>query len=82
MDNMQIKIAAESNIGLRRNNNEDRFAICPSLAAAQWNGTCAETSLPDRTDGAMIVMADGMGDIAAEFHARVKKITEALKYNP
>ena len=26
--------------------------------------------------------ADGMGDIAAEFHARVKKITEALKYNP
>lgn len=65
MDNMQIKIAAESNIGLRRNNNEDRFAICPSLAAAQWNGTCAETSLPDRTDGAMIVMADGMGDMNA-----------------
>lgn len=33
MDNMQIKIAAETNIGLRRSNNEDRFAICPSLAA-------------------------------------------------
>ncbi len=80
MDNMQIKIAAETNIGLRRSNNEDRFAICPSLAAANWETQCAEVSLPDQTDGAMIVVADGMGDMNAGEVAADITVQTFIKY--
>lgn len=65
MDTMRIRLAAETNIGLRRRNNEDKVAICPMLSKGDWSLDHADAELTNDTYGSMIVMADGMGDMNA-----------------
>ena len=61
MSNMRFKLAAGTNVGLIRQNNEDNFIVCPDLSASQWlipqNGDYAELG----PYGALLVVADGMG---------------------
>ena len=58
---MDIQIAAKTDVGLVRKNNEDSFVVCADLSAPDW--TCHETSEPIRLGkyGSLLVVADGMG---------------------
>ena len=61
MSEMKYKIAAGTNAGLIRQNNEDNFVVCPDLTSSDWR-------IPQVSDyadlgefGALLVVADGMG---------------------
>ena len=83
MDTMKIRMAAETNIGLRRRNNEDKVVICPSLSAGNWSLRFADTELNDGSFGAMLVMADGMGDMnAGEVAADIATETVVKYFSP
>lgn len=65
MSTVDFKLAAGTNVGLYRKNNEDNFIVCPDLATSQW-------LLPQGGDyavlgeyGALLVVADGMGGMNA-----------------
>ena len=65
MTNVRFKLAAGTNVGLYRNNNEDNFIVCPDLTTSQW-------LLPQGSDdvalgdyGILLVVADGMGGMNA-----------------
>lgn len=61
MSEIKYKIAAGTNVGLIRKNNEDNFVVCPDLTSSDWR-------IPQVSDyadlgefGALLVVADGMG---------------------
>ena len=61
MSEVRFKLAAGTNVGLIRTNNEDNFVVCPDLSTSQW-------LIPQDGDyavlgelGALLVVADGMG---------------------
>ena len=58
---MKFKLAAGTNVGLIRQNNEDNFVVCSDLSKSNW--MIPQTS--DYTDlgeyGVLLVVADGMG---------------------
>lgn len=65
MSTVEFKLAAGTNVGLFRKNNEDNFIVCPDLTASQW-------LIPQGNDyaelgpyGALLVVADGMGGMNA-----------------
>jgi len=65
MATVDFKLAAGTNVGLYRKNNEDNFIVCPDLASSQW-------LLPQSNDyvalgecGTLLVVADGMGGMNA-----------------
>ena len=65
MSEVKFKLAAGTNVGLYRQNNEDNFIGCPDLADGQW-------LIPQNEDfealgpyGALLVVADGMGGMNA-----------------
>lgn len=61
MSEVRFKLAAGTNVGLIRTNNEDNFVVCPDLSTSEW-------LIPQDGDyavlgelGALLVVADGMG---------------------
>ena len=61
MSEVKFKLAAGTNVGLIRTNNEDNFVVCPDLSTSQWlipqDGEFADLG----PYGALLVVADGMG---------------------
>lgn len=58
---MKIKIAATTDIGKERTNNEDAFIICPDLSQQVWSHSETPTYIPCSKYGTLLVVADGMG---------------------
>jgi protein phosphatase len=58
---MKINISATTDVGCNRENNEDAFAFCPDLAAPDWRQKRTGGYLPLDAQGALLIVADGMG---------------------
>ncbi|MBR0494244.1 MAG: serine/threonine-protein phosphatase [Muribaculaceae bacterium] len=58
---MKIKIASRLDIGKRRENNEDALAYCANLSEPEWREDDMCAYLPLGENGALAVVADGMG---------------------
>lgn len=59
---VKYEIAAGTNVGLVRKNNEDNFVVCPDLKKADWRIPQAGSPYTDLGEfGALLVVADGMG---------------------
>lgn len=58
---MKIRIAAVTDIGKERTNNEDAFVFCPDLERQDWSQSETQTYISLGRLGALIVVADGMG---------------------
>ena len=58
---MKIKIAATTDIGKERTNNEDAYIICPDLSRQDWAQSETPTYISLDKYGALLVVADGMG---------------------
>lgn len=56
---MRINIAAITDIGKERDQNEDAFIICPDLSHPDWSKTEARIDLG--AYGSLLAVADGMG---------------------
>jgi len=65
---MNITLTAITDRGLEREINEDSFTLCPHVGQSEWF-TPDNPAPPDlhsnATDGALVVVADGMGGAAA-----------------
>ena len=61
MSDIKFKLAAGTNVGLIRQNNEDNFVVCSDLTTSDWMipQTSEYTELGEY--GALLVVADGMG---------------------
>ena len=61
MSNIKFKLAAGTNVGLIRQNNEDNFVVCSNLMTSDWMipQTSEYTELGEY--GVLLVVADGMG---------------------
>ena len=61
MSDVKFKLAAGTNVGLIRQNNEDNFVVCSDLTTSDWMipQTSEYTELGEY--GALLVVADGMG---------------------
>lgn len=61
MSEVKIKLAAGTNVGLIRQNNEDNFVVSSDLSTSEW----LVPQVGDYTDlgdlGALLIVADGMG---------------------
>lgn len=61
MSEIKFKLAAGTNVGLVRDNNEDNFVVCSDLGTTEW----LIPQVGDFADlgelGALLVVADGMG---------------------
>ncbi|MBR0049350.1 MAG: serine/threonine-protein phosphatase [Prevotella sp.] len=61
MSEVKFKMAAGTNVGLVRTNNEDNFIVCPDLATSTWL-IPQDSNYADLGElGALLVVADGMG---------------------
>lgn len=58
---MKIKISSRLDIGKRRDNNEDALAYCADLSQPKWREDDMTAYLPLGENGALAVVADGMG---------------------
>ena len=58
---MKIKIAATTDPGKIRSNNEDAYIICPNLLNQNWSIDDTKSYIPMGIYGSVIVVADGMG---------------------
>ena len=65
MSEVKFKLAAGTNVGLLRQNNEDNFVVSPDLAAAQWLLPKDDEYVELGQYGALLVVADGMGGMNA-----------------
>lgn len=61
MSEMKIKLAAGTNVGLIRQNNEDNFVVCSDLSTSEWLIPQAGDYAGLGEYGALLVVADGMG---------------------
>jgi protein phosphatase len=62
MSDVKYKIAAGTNVGLVRKNNEDNFVVCPDLCTSDWRIPQVGSPYADLGKfGALLVVADGMG---------------------
>lgn len=57
----KIQIAASSDVGLVRNNNEDNYAVCVDLANTDWQTEETVEPIELGEYGSLLVVADGMG---------------------
>lgn len=58
---MKIKIAAATDIGKERTNNEDAYIVCPDLEQQDWTLSDSKEYISLGKYGSLIVVADGMG---------------------
>ena len=58
---MKINISATTDVGHNRDNNEDAFAFCPDLSDPDWRQKHTGGYLPLEKQGALLIVADGMG---------------------
>ena len=65
MSEVKFKLAAGTNVGLFRQNNEDNFIVSPDLASAQWLLPKEDEYVELGQYGALLVVADGMGGMNA-----------------
>lgn len=61
MSEVKIKMAAGTNVGLVRTNNEDNFVVCPDLSTSDWRIPQVSNYADLGKFGALLVVADGMG---------------------
>lgn len=61
MANVNIQVAASTDVGLVRQNNEDNFIICPDLSNPNWEQQESNGSIALGEYGTLLVVADGMG---------------------
>lgn len=78
MAKTSIKIAAATNLGLVRTNNEDNFIVCPDLEKNEWVISQSEDYIALGKYGALLVVADGMGganagEVASEIAVQTVK---------
>lgn len=57
----KIKIVAISDVGKERSNNEDAYIYCPELSQQDWTCRDITSYIPLDQNGAVMVVADGMG---------------------
>lgn len=77
---MKIKISSRLDIGKRRDNNEDALAYCADLSQQEWREDDMMAYLHLGENGALAVVADGMGganagEIASSISIQVIKDT-------
>lgn len=65
MPEYKIKIAADTNVGLYRQNNEDNFIVCQDLSNSDWTTPQADEFVSLGKYGSLLVVADGMGGMNA-----------------
>ena len=58
---MKINVSSVCDIGIERTNNEDAVGICFDLKNHLWNQNSTNGYIPLPTEGAIFVVADGMG---------------------
>lgn len=58
---MKISIAAITDIGKERTNNEDAFLICPDLTEQNWSLSETPSYIELGKYGSLLIVADGMG---------------------
>ena len=83
MSEVKIKLAAGTNVGLIRQNNEDNFVVTSDLSTSEW----LIPQAGDYTDlgelGALLVVADGMGGAnAGEVASAIAVETIQAKFTP
>lgn len=61
MSNFNIQIAARTDVGLVRTNNEDSLIVCCNLHEPEWTVPQADTPVGLGEYGSLLVVADGMG---------------------
>lgn len=61
MSDIKIKLAAGTNVGLVRTNNEDNFVASRDLTASDWTIPQVDEEIDLGKYGALLVVADGMG---------------------
>lgn len=61
MSNTKIKLAAGTNVGMIRTNNEDNYAVCSDLTSSNWTESQSSNYIEVGQYGSLLVVADGMG---------------------
>ena len=61
MSEIEIKLAAGTDVGLVRNNNEDNFVVNRDLSQSEWIIPQSSETIPLGKYGTLLVVADGMG---------------------
>lgn len=61
MSEVKIKLAAGTNVGLIRQNNEDNFVVSCDLGTSEWLVPQADNYVDLGEYGALLTVADGMG---------------------
>ena len=61
MSEVRFKLAAGTNVGLIRQNNEDNFVVCSDLGTSNWLIPQADDFTDLGQYGVLLVVADGMG---------------------
>lgn len=78
---MKIQLAAITDVGKERSNNEDAYIICPDLLQQNWSLNYTPSYINLNKHGAILVVADGMGGANAGEVASslvIKSIKETL----
>lgn len=61
MSEIRYRLAAGTNMGLVRTNNEDNFVVCPDLTISDWRIPQVSEYADLGSYGSLLVVADGMG---------------------
>lgn len=61
MSEVKFQLAAGTNVGLVRTNNEDNFVVCPDLTTSDWRIPQVSEYADLGAFGTLLVVADGMG---------------------
>ena len=83
MSEVKIKLAAGTNVGLIRQNNEDNFVVSSDLSTSEWLIPQAGPHADLGEFGALLVVADGMGGAnAGEVASAIAVETIQEKFTP
>ena len=83
MSEVKIKLAAGTNVGLIRQNNEDNFVVSSDLSTSEWLIPQAGPYADLGEFGALLVVADGMGGAnAGEVASAIAVETIQKKFTP
>lgn len=82
MSELKFKLAAGTNVGLIRDNNEDNFVVCSDLGTSEWLIPQVGDFADLGEKGALLVVADGMGGAnAGEVASAIAIETIQKEYN-